>query len=47
LQIYKERVELREISGDTFRNYVKSLKLFSEMNDIVILRKEVAKIEIL
>ncbi|MGB7637444.1 MAG: hypothetical protein WBL88_07720 [Nitrososphaeraceae archaeon] len=47
LQIYKERVELREISGDTFRNYVKSIKLFCEMNDILILRKEVAKIEIL
>ena len=47
LQIYKERVELREISGDMFRNYVKSINLFCEMNDILILRKEVAKIEIL
>jgi len=47
LQIYKDRIDRKEISGATLRNYVKSIKLFCEMNDILILRKKVAKIEIL
>jgi len=36
LQFYKERVERREIMGATLRNYVKTMKLFCEMNDILI-----------
>ena len=36
LQIYKQRVELREISGATLRNFVKSIKLFCEMNNILV-----------
>ena len=36
LQFQKERVEKKEISGATLRNYVKSIKLFCEMNDILI-----------
>jgi replicative superfamily II helicase len=36
LQAYKERVERKEITGATLRNYVKAIKLFCEMNDILI-----------
>jgi len=43
LQIYKERVERREISGATLRNYVKSIKLFCEMNDILIPWKKITR----
>ena len=35
LQIQKERVDRKEITGSTIRNYVKAIKLFTEMNDIL------------
>ena len=43
LLIYKERVERKEISGATLRNYVKSIKLFCEMNDILIPWKKITR----
>jgi hypothetical protein len=43
LQIYKERVERKEISGATLRNYVKTIKLFCEMNEILIPWKKVTR----
>ena len=36
LYFSKERVERKEITGATLRNYVKAIKLFCDMNDIVI-----------
>jgi hypothetical protein len=36
LQVQKERVERKEITGSTVRNYVKAIKLFAEMNEILI-----------
>src|SRR5262245_1699050 len=41
LQRQKERVQKKEISGATLRNYVKAIKLFCEMNDIIILWKKI------
>jgi hypothetical protein len=35
-QAQKERVEKREISHTSLRNYIKAIKLFCEMNDIVV-----------
>jgi hypothetical protein len=43
LQIYKDRVERKEISGATLRNYVKTIKLFCEMNEILIPWKKITK----
>jgi integrase len=43
LQIYKERVERKEISGATLRNYVKTIKLFCEMNEILIPWKKITR----
>jgi integrase len=43
LQTYKERVERKEISGATLRNYVKSIKLFCEMNDILVPWKKITR----
>jgi integrase len=43
LQVYKERVEKKEITGATIRNYVKSIKLFCEMNDILIPWKKITR----
>jgi hypothetical protein len=43
LQISKERVEGKEISGATLRNYVKSIKLLCEMNDILIPWKKITR----
>jgi hypothetical protein len=40
LQTYIERVEHKEISGATLKNYVKSIKLFCEMNDINTMEKD-------
>ena len=34
LQYQKDRVNRKEITGSTLRNYVKVLKLFCEMNDL-------------
>jgi hypothetical protein len=39
LQIYKDRVEKKEISG----NYVKTIKLFCEMNEILIPWKKITR----
>ena len=43
LQIYKERVERKEITGATLRNYVKFIKLFCEMNDIPVPWKKITR----
>ena len=36
LQYQKDRVNRKEITGSTLRNYVKVLKLFCEMNDLLV-----------
>jgi hypothetical protein len=43
LQVYKQRVEKKQITGATLRNYVKSIKLFCEMNDILIPWKKIKR----
>ena len=43
LQFQKDRVNRKEITGSTVRNYVKAIKLFTEMNDIVILWKKITR----
>lgn len=43
LQLYKERVERKEISGATLRNYIKTIKLFCELNDILIPWKKITR----
>ena len=43
LQFQKERVEKKEISGSTLLNYIKSIKLFCEMNDILIPWKKLTR----
>lgn len=43
LQFQKERVDRKEITGSTIRNYVKAIKLFTEMNDILISWKRIAR----
>jgi hypothetical protein len=42
LQFQKERVEKREITGATLRNFVKAIKLFCEMSDIPVPWKKIA-----
>ena len=39
----KERVNRKEITGATVRNYVKSIKLFCEMADMPILWKKITR----
>jgi len=36
LQYQKDRVDRKEITGSTLRNYVKVIKLFCEMNDLIV-----------
>jgi hypothetical protein len=36
LQSQKERVERKEITGGTLRNYVKTIKMFCEVTDVII-----------
>jgi len=36
LQSQKERVQRKEITGGTLRNYVKTIKMFCEVTDIII-----------
>jgi hypothetical protein len=36
LQYQKDRVNRKEITGSTLRNYVKVIKLFCEMNDLIV-----------
>ncbi len=43
LQSLKQRVECKEISGATVRNYVKSIKLFCEMNEILVSWKKIVR----
>jgi integrase len=43
LQIQKERIDKKEITGSTIRNYVKAIKLFTEMNDIFISWKKITR----
>jgi integrase len=43
LQAYKERVQRKEITGATLRNYVKTIKLFCEMNDILVPWKKITR----
>ncbi len=43
IQFQKERVEKKEITGATVRNYVKSIKLYCEMADIPIPWKKITR----
>ena len=43
LQFQKERVENKEISPATLRNFVKSIKLFCEMTDIDIAWRKITR----
>lgn len=43
LQINKERVERKEITAATALNYVKTIKLFCEMNDILLPWKRITR----
>ena len=43
LQYQKERLEKREITGGTLRNFVKSIKLFWEMSDIPVTWKKITR----
>jgi integrase len=43
LQYQKERVNDQEITGSTLRNYVKVLKLFCEMNDLLVPWKKLTR----
>ena len=43
LHAQKERLERKEITGATLRNYVKTIKLFCEMNDILIPWKKITR----
>src|SRR5215212_12089677 len=40
---YKDRYDRRVISGSTIRNYIKVVKLLSEMNDIAIPWKKITR----
>jgi hypothetical protein len=42
-QAQKERVVIGQISPATLRNYIKAVKLFCEMNDIVITWKKIIR----
>jgi hypothetical protein len=43
LQFEKERVNRKQITGSTLRNYVKVLKLFCEMNDLLVPWKKLTR----
>ena len=43
MQFQKDRVDKKEISGATVRNYVKSIKLFCEMADMPIPWKKITR----
>lgn len=43
LQYQKDRVNRKEITGSTLRNYVKVLKLFCEMNDLPVAWKKLTR----
>jgi hypothetical protein len=42
LQYQKERVEREEITGATLRNFVKAIKIFCEMSDILVSWKKIS-----
>ena len=41
IHVQKERAYKKEITGPTIRNYFKAIKLFTEMNDILISWKKI------
>src|SRR5829696_2193576 len=43
IHLLKERAYRKEITGSTIRNYVKTIKLFTEMNDILISWKKITR----
>jgi hypothetical protein len=43
LQMQKERAVNKEISGATVRNYVKTIKLFCEMSEILVAWKKITR----
>ena len=43
LQFQKERVEKKEITASTLRNYVKTIKMFCEVTDILIQWKKITR----
>lgn len=43
LHTQKERVDRKEITGSTIRNYIKAIKLFTEMNDISVSWKKITR----
>jgi hypothetical protein len=43
LQYQKDRVNRKEITGSTLRNYVKVLKLFCDMNDLLVPWKKLTR----
>ena len=43
LQLHKKRVERKEITGSTLRNYIKPIKLFCEQMDIEIPWKKIIR----
>ncbi|HKG31673.1 MAG TPA: hypothetical protein VKA91_10410, partial [Nitrososphaeraceae archaeon] len=43
IHLLKERAYRKEITGSTIRNYVKAIKLFTEMNDILISWKKLTR----
>ena len=43
LQSQKERVERKEITGGTLRNYVKTIKMFCEVTDVIIPWKKITR----
>ena len=43
LHSQKERVEKKEITASTLRNYVKTIKMFCEVTDIVIQWKKITR----
>ena len=43
IQVQKERAYRKEITGSTIRNYAKAIKLFTEMNDIIISWKKITR----
>jgi hypothetical protein len=44
LQVQKEYINRKEITGSTVRNYVKAIKLFTEMNDVLIPWKRITRL---
>jgi len=43
LHFQKERVEKKEITASTLRNYVKTIKMFCEVTDVIIQWKKITR----